>query len=243
VLDGGDTLLSAANHADLLGEDESLTPLTDAELVQLVLSDNAPGLVDVLETDEQIIPEYSLSDCLTALELIQVTLFANNAFSAETEGKLGDVINEVSIVLRNTAMQANISVVSARSVHSELYGSCNSVATVKVNIKGITTSCTLNTLVRPVTTHNCYIKVHAMTSCNHYLVFQEPSESTSYHNNHTVLCFAVHATHLPLSQESAPPQGYEALAVPTIALQGLVQTAEALLRRFQVITNFLASNR
>jgi hypothetical protein len=27
-------------------------PLTDTELVELVLSDNAPGLVDVLDTDE-----------------------------------------------------------------------------------------------------------------------------------------------------------------------------------------------
>jgi hypothetical protein len=47
VLVGGDTLLSAADYADLPGKDESSTPLTDAELVQLVLSDNAPGLVDV----------------------------------------------------------------------------------------------------------------------------------------------------------------------------------------------------
>jgi hypothetical protein len=52
VLEGGDTLLSAEDYADLLGEDESLIPLTDAELVQLVLSDNASGLVDVLDTDE-----------------------------------------------------------------------------------------------------------------------------------------------------------------------------------------------
>jgi hypothetical protein len=64
VLEGGDTLLSAGDYADLPGEDDSFTPLTDAKLVQLVLSDNAPGLVDVLDTDEQIIPEYSLSDCL-----------------------------------------------------------------------------------------------------------------------------------------------------------------------------------
>jgi hypothetical protein len=35
-------------------------------------------------------------------------------------------------------------VVSARSVQSELYGSCSSEATVKVNFQGITTSCTLN---------------------------------------------------------------------------------------------------
>jgi hypothetical protein len=73
VLEGCDTLLNAADYAGLPGEDESFTPLTKAELVQLVLSDNAPGLVDVLDTDEQIIPEYSLSDFLTALELIQVT--------------------------------------------------------------------------------------------------------------------------------------------------------------------------
>jgi hypothetical protein len=49
------------------------------------LGDNAPGLEDALDTDEQIIPEYSLSDCLTALELIQVSNSANGAFSAETE--------------------------------------------------------------------------------------------------------------------------------------------------------------
>jgi hypothetical protein len=71
VLEGGDTLLSAPDYTKLPGEHESFTPLSDAEVVQLVLSDNAPGLVDVLDTDEQIIPEHSLSDCLTALELIQ----------------------------------------------------------------------------------------------------------------------------------------------------------------------------
>jgi hypothetical protein len=105
VLEGGDTLLSAGDYADLLGEDESFTPLTDAELV---LSDNAPGLVDVLDTDEQIVPEYSLSDYLTAFEMIQVTLAANGAFSAEIEDKLADVVDEGSFVLRNTAKQANI---------------------------------------------------------------------------------------------------------------------------------------
>jgi hypothetical protein len=84
VLEGGEALPSAAACADLPGEDESFTPLTDVELVQLVLSDNAPGLVDVLDTDKQIIPEIGLSSCLTALELTQVTLSANGAFSAET---------------------------------------------------------------------------------------------------------------------------------------------------------------
>jgi hypothetical protein len=108
VLEGGDSLLSAADYTDLLGEHESFTPLSDAELVQLVLSDNAPGLVDVLDTDEQIIPEYSLSDCLTALELIHESIVANSAFSTETEEKLADVINQVSYVLRNSATQANI---------------------------------------------------------------------------------------------------------------------------------------
>jgi hypothetical protein len=108
VLEGGDTLLSAADYTDLPGEHESFTPLSDAELVQLVLSDNAPGLVDVLDTDEQIIPEKSLSDCLTALELIQVTILGNGAFSTETEEKLADVIDQVSFVLRSTATQANI---------------------------------------------------------------------------------------------------------------------------------------
>jgi hypothetical protein len=72
--------------------------------------------------------------------------------------------------------QCSCAVVSARSVESELYGSYNSVATVKGNFKGnfkgITTSCTLNTLVRPVTTHCCYINVHATTSYSHVLVFQ-----------------------------------------------------------------------
>jgi hypothetical protein len=51
VLEDGDTLLSAIDFADLPGEDEGFTPLTDTELVELVLSDNAPGLVDVLDTD------------------------------------------------------------------------------------------------------------------------------------------------------------------------------------------------
>jgi hypothetical protein len=50
VLEDGDTLLSAIDFADLPGEDEGF--LTDTELVELVLSDNAPGLVDVLDTDE-----------------------------------------------------------------------------------------------------------------------------------------------------------------------------------------------
>jgi hypothetical protein len=108
VLEGGDTLLSVGDYANLPGEDESFAPLTDAELVQLVPSENAPGLVDVLATDEQIIPESSLSNCLTALEMIQVTLAANGAFSAEIEDKLADVVDEVSFVLRNTAKQTNI---------------------------------------------------------------------------------------------------------------------------------------
>jgi hypothetical protein len=40
VLEDG-TLLSAIDFADLPGEDEGFTPLTDTELVELVLSDNA----------------------------------------------------------------------------------------------------------------------------------------------------------------------------------------------------------
>jgi hypothetical protein len=51
-------------------------PLTDTELVELVLSDNAPGLVDVLDTDEPTVPTYNLTACLEALELIQITLSA-----------------------------------------------------------------------------------------------------------------------------------------------------------------------
>jgi hypothetical protein len=50
-----------------------VSPLTDTELVELVLSDNAPGLVDVLDTDEPTVP-YNLTACLEALELIQITL-------------------------------------------------------------------------------------------------------------------------------------------------------------------------
>jgi hypothetical protein len=73
------TLLSAIDFADLPGEDEGFTPLTDTELVELVLSDNAPGLVDVLDTDEPTVPTYNLTACLEALELIQITLSANGA--------------------------------------------------------------------------------------------------------------------------------------------------------------------
>jgi pyruvate-formate lyase-activating enzyme len=42
------------------------------------------------------------------LELIQVTLSTSGAFSAETEDKLADMIDEVSFVLRNTGKPANI---------------------------------------------------------------------------------------------------------------------------------------
>jgi hypothetical protein len=82
--------------------DEGFTPLTDTELVELVLSDNAPGLVDVLDTDEPTVPTYNLTACLEALELIQITLSANGAFSAEIEDKLADVVDDVSFVQRNT---------------------------------------------------------------------------------------------------------------------------------------------
>jgi hypothetical protein len=60
-----------------------------------VLSDNAPGLVDVLDTDEPTVPTYNLTACLEALELIQITLSANGAFSAEIEDKLADVVDDV----------------------------------------------------------------------------------------------------------------------------------------------------
>jgi hypothetical protein len=83
-------------------------PLTDTELVELVLSDNAPGLVDVLDTDEPTVPTYNLTACLEALELIQITLSANGAFSAEIEDKLADVVDDVSFVQRNTVKQAQI---------------------------------------------------------------------------------------------------------------------------------------
>jgi hypothetical protein len=72
-----------------------------------VLSDNAPGLVDVLDTDEPTVP-YNLTACLEALELIQITLSANGAFSAEIEDKLADVVDDVSFVQRNTVKQAQI---------------------------------------------------------------------------------------------------------------------------------------
>jgi hypothetical protein len=64
--------------------------------VELVLSDNAPGLVDVLDTDEPTVPTYNLTACLEALELIQITLSANGAFSA-VEDKLADVVDDVSL--------------------------------------------------------------------------------------------------------------------------------------------------
>jgi hypothetical protein len=55
------------------------------------------------------------------------------------------------------------------------HNSYNSVGTVKVNFKGITTGYTgtLNALGTTCPTHNCYINVHATTSHNHYLVCQE----------------------------------------------------------------------
>jgi hypothetical protein len=49
------TLLSAIDFADLPGEDEVL-PSDRYRVVELVLSDNAPGLVDVLDTDEPTVP-------------------------------------------------------------------------------------------------------------------------------------------------------------------------------------------
>jgi hypothetical protein len=61
-----------------------------------------PGLVDVLDTDEPTVPTYNLTACLEALELIQITLSANGAFSAEIEDKLADVVDDVSFVQRNT---------------------------------------------------------------------------------------------------------------------------------------------
>jgi hypothetical protein len=64
--------------------------------VELVLSDNAPGLVDVLDTDEPTVPTYNLTACLEALELI-LTLSANGAFSAEIEDKLADVVDDVCL--------------------------------------------------------------------------------------------------------------------------------------------------
>jgi hypothetical protein len=70
------------------------------------LSDNAPGLVDVLDTDETV-PTYNLTACLEALELIQITLSANGAFSAEIEDKLADVVDDVSFVQRNTVKSSD----------------------------------------------------------------------------------------------------------------------------------------
>jgi hypothetical protein len=74
--------------------------------VELVLSDNAPGLVDVLDTDEPTVPTYNLTACLEALELIQITLSANGAF-AEID-RQADVVDDVSFVQRNTVKQAQI---------------------------------------------------------------------------------------------------------------------------------------
>ena len=70
-------------------------PLEDSETVALVTSDDAPDMVDELETDEQVQPEYSLTECVHALELVQVTMSASGAITAEFEDKLTDVIDEV----------------------------------------------------------------------------------------------------------------------------------------------------
>ena len=40
----------------------------------LVTSDDAPDLVDELATDEQLQPEYSLTVCVHAPELVQLTM-------------------------------------------------------------------------------------------------------------------------------------------------------------------------
>jgi hypothetical protein len=76
--------------------------------VELVLSDNAwsrrcsgHGRADCTT--------YNLTACLEALELIQITLSANGAFSAEIEDKLADVVDDVSFVQRNTQLRSRSS--------------------------------------------------------------------------------------------------------------------------------------
>jgi len=49
-------LLCASEFADLPGEDETFMALEDDEIVALVTSDDAPDLVDEVDTDEQVHP-------------------------------------------------------------------------------------------------------------------------------------------------------------------------------------------
>ena len=61
---------SSLRYSDFPGEDETFVPLEDSETVAFVTSDDAPDLVDELETDEQVQPEYSLTECVHAREWV-----------------------------------------------------------------------------------------------------------------------------------------------------------------------------
>ena len=87
-------LLCASEFADLPGEDETFMALDDDEIVALVTSDDAPDLVDEVDTDEQVHSKYSITKCVHALEQVQRTQSANGAITAEFEDKLTDVIDE-----------------------------------------------------------------------------------------------------------------------------------------------------
>ena len=52
-----DALPCASDFADLPGEDETFVALKDSKIVALVTRDDAPDLVDELDTDEQVQPE------------------------------------------------------------------------------------------------------------------------------------------------------------------------------------------
>ena len=108
VLEDGDTLLCASEFADLPGEDETFVALEDDEIVALVTSDDAPDRVDELDTDEQVQPEFSLAECVHALELVQVALCANGAITAEFKDKLTDVLDEVERIRISQLKQSSI---------------------------------------------------------------------------------------------------------------------------------------
>jgi ectoine hydroxylase-related dioxygenase (phytanoyl-CoA dioxygenase family) len=74
--------------------------------VELVLSDNAPGLVDVLDTDEPTVPTYNLTACLEALELILICQrMVHSAQRLKTSLQMWSMM---SFVQRNTVKQAQI---------------------------------------------------------------------------------------------------------------------------------------
>jgi len=110
VLEQGDGIASAVDFGHLSGEEETFEELTDAEIVELVVSDQQEGLEDEDDCDCVFEPaeKATLNECAQMLETVECVLADHTCFGMDDAEVVMALKHRILQVITTTSKQTDL---------------------------------------------------------------------------------------------------------------------------------------